>query len=314
MAARLEELRQQTSRREGEILAFRERIESANGETGNLAEEIELNTTAAEQIEIELETASASRAGILEAINVAEKEASEIRLQVTKVTEQKGKEEISSTKFELRMESVLETMQERYQINLAMFQQDTHELLTCVAHQRKALSRGGADIDMDQNSVDTSDGAYENMVVPGDEGPDWEFVETALLELKRKLDSMGPVNVDAIQEYEELEERFGFVKGQFEDLTNSKEELVGVIERINIETRKRFSETFSKIRHNFQDMFKLLFGEKGQADLHLVDENDPLESGIDVIAKPPGKKWLYCFQFIRLSRVHSVSLTSLMHR
>ena len=285
MAARLEELRHQTSRKESEIIAFQERVDSANSETGHLKEEIETNTAAAEQLEIELETLSASRAGLLEAINVAEKQASEIRQQVTKVTEQKGKEEISSTKFELRMESLLETMQERYQIDLTRFRFDSHELLSCIANQKKGLSRGNLSEEPEEEDAD-----IESMVVPGDEGPDWKFVEIALGELKRKLDSMGPVNVDAIQEFEELEERFNFVKGQYDDLTNSKEELVGVIERINVETRKRFTETFEKIRNNFRDMFKLLFGEKGEANLHLVDESDPLESGIDVIAKPPGKK------------------------
>ncbi len=287
MSARLEELRHQTSRKESEIIAFQERVDSANSETANLKEEIETNTAAAEQLEIELETAAASRAGLLEAINIAEKKDREIRQQVTKITEQKGKEEISSTKFELRMESLLETMHERYQLDLTRFRFDSHELLTCIANQKKSLSRGnqGQSEESEEEEAD-----IESMVVPGDEVPDWKFVETALGELKRKLDSMGPVNVDAIQEFEELEERFNFVKGQYEDLTNSKEELIGVIERINVETRKRFSETFEKIRTNFRDMFKLLFGEKGEANLHLVDEDDPLESGIDVIAKPPGKK------------------------
>ena len=101
---------------------------------------------------------------------------------------------------------------------------------------------------------------------------------------------MGPVNVDAIEEYDELEERHNFLRNQHDDLVNSKAELLAVIERINEETQRRFSETFAQVRLNFRDMFKELFGEKGQADLTLIDENDPLESGIEVIAKPPGKK------------------------
>jgi chromosome segregation protein len=66
--------------------------------------------------------------------------------------------------------------------------------------------------------------------------------------------------------------------------------LLEVIERINTETQRLFAETFAQVRINFQTMFKELFGEKGQADLTLLDESDPLESGIEVIAKPPGKK------------------------
>jgi chromosome segregation protein len=66
--------------------------------------------------------------------------------------------------------------------------------------------------------------------------------------------------------------------------------LLSIIERINEETQRRFCETFAQVKINFKEMFRELFGEKGQADLLLIDENDPLESGIEVIAKPPGKK------------------------
>lgn len=299
MAARLEELRHQTSRRESEIIAFRERIENANGESGNLLEEIETNTAAANQLEIQLEEASASRGGLIEAINLAEKAAAEIRQQVTKISEQKGREEVDATKFELRLENLSETTLERYQVDLNVFRPDAHTLLSCIADQKKSRQTAekragnfdpdGEDTQEEVSAEITSDDLDVDAIL-GDDGPDWDFVENSVGELKRKLDSMGPVNVDAIEEFDELEERHNFVRGQYEDLTNSKDELIDVIERINVETRKRFTETFEQIRKNFQDMFKLLFGDKGNANLHLVDEDDPLESGIDVIAKPPGKK------------------------
>ncbi|HQW29832.1 MAG TPA: AAA family ATPase, partial [Verrucomicrobiales bacterium] len=97
-------------------------------------------------------------------------------------------------------------------------------------------------------------------------------------------------NIDAIEEFDELEEHYKFNVQQLEDLDNSKEELLRMIARINRDTRKMFSETFEKIRKNFRDMFRELFGEKAKADLVLLDDNDPLECGIDIIAKPPGKK------------------------
>jgi chromosome segregation protein len=293
MAARLEELKHHTGRRESEIIAFRERIENANGESGNLLEEIETNTAAANQLEMELEQASASRSGLLETINLAEKAATEIRQQVSKITEQKGREEVAATKFELRLENLLETTLERYQVDLNVFRADSHTLLACIVDQKnKGQSADHRDDDSSEEEVfiESRTNGIDLTAVPGDEGPDWDFVESSVGELKRKLDSMGPVNVDAIEEFDELEERHNFVRGQYDDLTNSKDELIDVIERINVETRKRFSHTFEQIRKNFQEMFKLLFGEKGTANLHLVDEDDPLESGIDIIAKPPGKK------------------------
>ncbi len=101
---------------------------------------------------------------------------------------------------------------------------------------------------------------------------------------------MGPVNLDAIEEYEELEERHLFLRGQHDDLSSSKTELLAVIERINTETQRLFADTFEQVRINFRTMFRQLFGNQGEADLRLLDEADLLESGIEIIAKPPGKK------------------------
>ncbi len=123
-----------------------------------------------------------------------------------------------------------------------------------------------------------------------EEDVDWAFVEASVAELRQRLDSMGPVNLDAIQEYEELEERHNFLQNELNELNNAKTELLGVIQRINDEAKKRFSETFVQVRDNFRNTFKELFGPAAQADLVLMNEEDPLESGIEVIAKPPGKK------------------------
>ena len=117
----------------------------------------------------------------------------------------------------------------------------------------------------------------------------WGRIEQLVSELTTRLDSMGPVNIDAIQEFEELEQRYLFLEKQNEDLVTSKAELLEVIAKINQTTKALFADTFEKVRINFQEMFTELFGG-GRADLVLVDANDPLESGIDIIAKPPGKQ------------------------
>ena len=117
----------------------------------------------------------------------------------------------------------------------------------------------------------------------------WERIELVVAELTERADSMGPVNLDAIQEYDELEERYKFLEQQNNDLINGKAELMEAIARINKTTKELFSETFEKIRVNFLEMFTQLFGG-GKANLLLMDESDPLESGIEIIASPPGKK------------------------
>lgn len=120
--------------------------------------------------------------------------------------------------------------------------------------------------------------------------PDWDFVAECVGELRQKLEGIGPVNLDAIQEFAELEERHQFLETQHKDLVNSKEELLQVIAKINETTKIMFAETFAQVRRHFQDNFRELFGPQAKADLLLMDETDPLECGIDIIAKPPGKK------------------------
>jgi chromosome segregation protein len=100
---------------------------------------------------------------------------------------------------------------------------------------------------------------------------------------------MGPVNLDAVHEYDELEERYRFLETQNNDLTASRRELLDVIARINSTTQTLFAETFAQVRVNFREMFAELFGG-GRADLSLMDENDLLNCGIEITAKPPGKQ------------------------
>src|SRR5207244_3512319 len=114
-------------------------------------------------------------------------------------------------------------------------------------------------------------------------------VEKLIDELKLQLDNMGPVNLDAVHEYDELDERYKFLEGQNNDLTNSRRELLDVIAQINSTTRKLFNDTFAQVQTNFREMFAELFGG-GRADLLLLDENDPLNCGIEITARPPGKQ------------------------
>ena len=122
-----------------------------------------------------------------------------------------------------------------------------------------------------------------------DERPDMEELETQVAEHRAKLDSMGPVNLVAIEEHAELEERFAFLNQQEDDLTKAKTQLLDMIKKINETTTELFKDTFDKVNANFGEMFKQLFGG-GAAKLVLVDEEDILESGIEIIARPPGKK------------------------
>jgi chromosome segregation protein len=107
--------------------------------------------------------------------------------------------------------------------------------------------------------------------------------------LKEKLDSYGTVNLVAIEEYDELKKRYDFLIQQQNDLATAKESLHQAILKINRTTKQMFLETFEKVKEEFRNYFKLLFNG-GDAQIFLIDEQDPLESGIEIICRPPGKK------------------------
>jgi len=122
-----------------------------------------------------------------------------------------------------------------------------------------------------------------------DGATDWAALETDVASKRAALDAIGPVNLEAITEYDELEQRYAFLTGQETDLLNAKEQILKAITEINRTTQKLFAETFEQVKANFQEMFTELFGG-GKATLSLMDDSDPLECGIDIIAKPPGKQ------------------------
>jgi chromosome segregation protein len=108
-------------------------------------------------------------------------------------------------------------------------------------------------------------------------------------EMRAKLESMGPVNMMALEEYRETAERHGFLETQRKDLILSIENTTATIREIDEVSRQKFHEAFTRINDNFQASFKKLFGG-GNAFMKLTDEENSAESGIDVIASPPGKR------------------------
>jgi chromosome segregation protein len=122
-----------------------------------------------------------------------------------------------------------------------------------------------------------------------DQQVDWEGIREEIAELRGKIERLGNVNVDAIEEQEALESRHEFLSNQVQDLNSSRAQLQQLINRLNKKSRERFQETFEEIRGHFQEIFRKLFGG-GKADVILEDAEDILDAGIEVIARPPGKE------------------------
>lgn len=288
---RMKELEDALGKRRRDVESYREKIAAAEGETAHMLRGIATAQEELQELAQVTESRSVERAERAQQLASNESMLNAIRRQIAKLAEQRGNEEVRLTQLSLRMENLCNYAQERYQINLVGFEQDAHALLTSIAHQQNLNGKSPVKVS-DRISANEEDDADEMSAAQAlaDDGPDWEYVESIVPELKQRLDSMGPVNIDAIQEFEELEERFNFLQKENDDLVNAKTELLDIIQRINVEAKRRFVETFYAVRDNFRSIFKELFGAAGHADLVLLSEDDPLETGVEIIAKPPGKK------------------------
>ena len=261
----------------GRIRDLGERIEICNSEITTATARLEL--LAQENIESEQKIAelgaaraeSQERIGGLQhqrsevtvGIEQAENELRALRLRATEAQNKRAGFDLALAQKRMEIQNLKERVWQKYQLNVEDLPSDS--IVITVADRGPAVS--------------------EQVPLP----TDWDALEAQAAELQTKLDAMGPVNVESIQEYDELDERFKFLSQQHEDLVKAKEQLLQVIAKINTTTKQLFQETFEKVRENFQGMFTELFGG-GKANLILSDENDPLESGIEIVAKPPGKQ------------------------
>jgi len=290
MAARLAELGELLDARRTDISNYENRIAALETESVGLQESI-----GAWQVEIGV--LESEGAGVLDARREVQESAEAVeialrvaRQQIAQLQEQKGRLEVKAAQGEMRLENLRNHVSHRYQTDLEAFEPDSYALHCALRDRNKKKAETSEESPILEGSTPAEPSAEEPVSVPSEEtGFAWDRVEEIVAELTERVDSMGPVNIEAIQEYDELEQRQVFLEKQNEDLVNSKAELLEVIAKINRTTRELFAETFVKIRDNFQIMFTELFGG-GRANLMLVDESDPLESGIEIIAKPPGKQ------------------------
>ena len=208
-----------------------------------------------------------------------------LRNSLSELHDSRSKHQVRETQLQLQINNVAEHISRRYQIDLRESAPDQAAFEKTLRAQLKRRQGG--------SSAPSLDAGISGEAAATAEAIDVDLSETDLQkligELTAQLDNMGPVNLDAVHEYDELEERYRFLEGQNNDLTASGRELLDVIAQINSTTKKLFAETFTQVRGNFREIFAELFGG-GRADLSLLDENDPLNCGIEISAKPPGKQ------------------------
>jgi chromosome segregation protein len=268
---RISELAQLVESRRNECSGFVSRKEQAESEIIDSQAKIE-------KLQHEREQVSAQTAELVGLKNTQEGEISQrdetLRMQRSRLTEiqnQRGALDVDLAQKNMSVQNLRDKVLEKYHLNL----EDIRSECITITHA-----------DEGQPQVQTL--TPEEMAASG-AGTDWNAVTEQVHALQTKIDEMGPVNLVAIEEYEETEQRHQFLTQQHDDLVNAKTQLLEIINRINTQTRQMFVETFEKIRDNFRAMFVDVFGG-GKADLILSDEGDVLESGIEIVARPPGKQ------------------------
>lgn len=131
---------------------------------------------------------------------------------------------------------------------------------------------------------------YRNAIELRDESlNDKAELRNSIANLKRQIKELGDVNVNAIEEFKEINERYQFMKEQHEDLMRAKENLLKIIDELEVGMRKQFKEKFAEIQVEFDKVFKELFGG-GAGVIELTEADDILDAGINIISQPPGKK------------------------
>ena len=294
MAARLTELAEILETRRADIAGYEARIQTFDSDCDSLRESIAAWREQSASLEAKIAELLAERSEVHESAGALEVALRSARQQLIQLQEHKGRLEVRVTQLDMRMENLRNHVSQRYQIDLEAFEPDSYTLVTSLRERNKKKAHDAQSADSGDHVCPESppEPSSAEAAEPGNDAAEllrWEHIEEIVADLTERLEAMGPVNLDAIQEYDELEQRQIFLEKQNADLVNSKAELHAVILKINRTTKELFADTFVKIRENFQVMFSELFGG-GRANLMLIDENDPLESGIEIIAKPPGKQ------------------------
>jgi chromosome segregation protein len=273
MSARDAELVELITVRNTDIAMYERKLATHVKESKESETLIQSQTAQREGAEANRAKIASQRATRLAVISDREKELRQLRDSLGELQDRRAQRQVRESQLQMKIDNLVAHISRSYQINLRGFAEDQPAFDKVLRAQSKRNEK-------------LENGALAPPGMPEIAAPN---LEELIAELRTQLDNMGPVNLDAVHEYDELEERYKFLEAQNTDLTNSRRELLDVIARINFTTRKLFAETFEQIRTNFREMFAELF-RGGRADLSLLDENDPLNCGIEITAKPPGKQ------------------------
>ncbi len=251
---RRDELLKMIEGREAGIRGYEDSIQRLRDETAELMGSLDDLKERAVEIHGQVEEAKIERGQLQEKLSVSEGGVGAKRAELDKAREFKGRLEVAATEATMRRQNIYDHLNAEYGLDA-----------TAVLREPDPDWKGG-------------------------EPPPNDVLEEKVNSLNAQIVALGPVNMVAIEEYQELEERYTREKAQEADLLAAKEQILELITNLNDKSGEMFRSTFEQANANFQTMFTKLFNG-GEARLVLLENaEDPLECGIDIIARPPGKR------------------------
>ncbi|MEQ1885306.1 MAG: chromosome segregation protein SMC [Bryobacteraceae bacterium] len=278
------------------LAGLEERVRAEKTAAARMEMQVRLLATRKENLVRDLERMGTDRARLLADNITLDQRAQELAVetgQAVALVEQLSSEEangratlaaLDESLRSLRIE-VQSLQEQRSQIELELVRRQA-DLKYLDETSHKELGIAAAEVAAEQEA------AAEQALAEGGEAPaavSFEETEQRYLEVRARIEALGPVNPQALEEYQESQQRYEFLNTQRQDLLDSIRDTEKAIQELDTESRRRFKDAFEAINENFKHMFKTLFGG-GQGEMRLTDEANLAESGIDILASPPGKK------------------------
>lgn len=253
-AKRRDELNKMIEGRQAGIRGYEDAIQRLRDETAELMGSLDELREQAAEVRAQVEETRGARTDLQRRLALSEGGVGAKRAELDRARDMKGRLEVAATEATMRRQNVYEHLSQEYGLDA-----------NAVLREPEPDWKGG-------------------------EPPPDEVLENRVNSLSAQIAALGPVNMVAIEEFRELEERYTREKAQEADLLAAKEDVLALIKSLNDKSGQMFRDTFQQANANFQKMFSKLFNG-GEARLVLLENaEDPLECGIDIIARPPGKR------------------------
>ncbi len=251
------------------IIRLEMELERLDGELSEIKENSKKNSGSADSKKKEI-------LEIEKALNAADEQKASAEEKLNALNSEKEKQSSANSEFHNKREELQTTISEldKEAFRLAQTREkleDRFQSRSDHIWEEYELTFGGAEEFRDENLTDVKD------------------IKENISKLRSDIKSLGTINVSAIEEYKEVSERYGFLKGQYDDVKNAEADLVRMIKDLDREMRRQFKKEFAKIQAEFGKVFREMFGG-GRGELVLEEDVDVLDAGIAIIAQPPGKK------------------------